>query len=280
MCTVRNRTERWGRAIIALSSASLIGLELAWTRIFSAEFFYTFAFLILSLAILGLGLGALALRLFPTLGCDRRLGAHLASAGLVTLVSPILVFRLELDFSLLFSNVGMIGKFLLTTMLLSAPFFFGGAALALLFKRSPGEMPRLYMADLVGAGAGVVIFIWLMNRLETPAATFIAAIPILLAAVLAGRGWLRAVPAGVAVVAIVLSPNAKDLLEANRTERAPVIYKHWDAMAKIKVFDYQGEARGINIESTTWRTLPSTGSTGPSTTPGSKSSPGGSMFRT
>lgn len=248
MRTVRNQTGRWSRAIIALSSASLIGLELAWTRIFSAEFFYTFAFLILSLAILGLGLGALALRLFPALGRERLLGAHLVAAGLATLVSPILVFRLGLDFSLLFSSAGMIGKFLLTIMLLSAPFFFGGAALALLFKRSPGDMPRLYMADLVGAGAGVVIFIWLMNRLETPAATFIAAIPILLAAVLVGKGWPRVVPAGVVVVAIVLSPHAKDLLEANRTERAPVIYKHWDAMAKIKVFDYEGEARGINID--------------------------------
>ena len=38
------------------------------------------------------------------------------------------------------------------------------------------------------------------------------------------------------------------LLEAQRRERAPVIYKHWDAMAKIKVFDYGEEARGINID--------------------------------
>jgi hypothetical protein len=52
---------------ITLLSMTLIGLELTWTRIFSAEFFYTFAFLILSLAVLGLGLGALALRLFPVL---------------------------------------------------------------------------------------------------------------------------------------------------------------------------------------------------------------------
>ena len=57
--------------ILGLLSVSIISLELSWTRIFSAEFFYTFAFLILSLAILGLGLGALALRLFPGLGRDR-----------------------------------------------------------------------------------------------------------------------------------------------------------------------------------------------------------------
>jgi hypothetical protein len=49
---------------MALVSCSLVALEIAWTRVFSAEYFYTFAFLILSLAILGLGLGGLALRLF------------------------------------------------------------------------------------------------------------------------------------------------------------------------------------------------------------------------
>jgi hypothetical protein len=41
--------------LVALLSATLIGLELVWTRIFSAEFFYTYAFLTLSLAIMGLG---------------------------------------------------------------------------------------------------------------------------------------------------------------------------------------------------------------------------------
>ena len=53
--------------VIGLLSLSLLSLELMWTRIFSAEFFYTFAFLVLSLAVLGLGLGALALRLFSFL---------------------------------------------------------------------------------------------------------------------------------------------------------------------------------------------------------------------
>ena len=39
-------------ALAALLSLALIALELVWTRIFSAEFFYPFAFLILSLACL------------------------------------------------------------------------------------------------------------------------------------------------------------------------------------------------------------------------------------
>ena len=99
-----------GLLVVALISVSLLALELVWTRIFSAEFFYSYAFLVLSLAVLGLGLGALALRLFPVLDRDSLLGVHLALAGLMALAGPILVFRLGLDFSLLFSSIGMFVK--------------------------------------------------------------------------------------------------------------------------------------------------------------------------
>ena len=61
--------------VVALLSMTLLALEIIWTRLFSAEFFYTFAFLILSLAIMGLGMGALALRLFPGLNREGSLGS-------------------------------------------------------------------------------------------------------------------------------------------------------------------------------------------------------------
>ncbi|UCC45670.1 MAG: hypothetical protein JSU65_07055, partial [Candidatus Zixiibacteriota bacterium] len=95
-------------AVIALISLTLIPLELAWTRIFSAEFFYTFAFLVLSLAVLGLGLGALALRLFSRLNKAEWLGIYLAIAGLCALAGPIAIFQLGLDFSQLYSSVVMV----------------------------------------------------------------------------------------------------------------------------------------------------------------------------
>ena len=48
---------------------------------------------------------------------------------------------------------------------------------------------------------------------------------------------------------VLISPYGMDLLEAPRRERGPIIYKHWDAMAKIKMFTYPGdEGRGIVID--------------------------------
>ncbi len=235
-------------AIIALMSVTLIALELVWTRIFSAEFFYTFAFLVLSLAVLGLGLGALALRLFPVLDKERLLGLYLSLSGLAALAGPIILLQIGLNFSQLFSSWAMIGKFVLTIGVLSSAFLWGGVALAMLFKHNHKEMPRLYMADLIGAGVGVMAIIWMMNQFSTPVATFICAVPMFVAALLACRSWGKLLPAVLIVLAGIIAMQATTLLEAERRERGPVIYKHWDAMAKIKMFDFSGHYRGMEID--------------------------------
>lgn len=236
------------KTVIFLLSLSLISLELVWTRIFSAEFFYTFAFLTLSLAILGLGLGALAVRLFPFLNKPIHVAINLSMVGLMTLASPPLVFLLGLDFSQLFVSWIMVGKLFLTIILLSSTFFFGGLVLASLFKQNHQDMPRLYMADLFGAGIGVIFIIVMMNYFGTPIATFLSAVPVLIAAILVSYRWLKVIPIVLIVLAYFPIFTADTLLEAEREERAPVIYKHWDAMSKIKIYDYGEKYRGINID--------------------------------
>ena len=88
--------------IVGLLSMTLLALELVWTRLFSAEFFYAYAFLVLSLAIMGLGLGALTLRLVPVLGRRAYLGVILSLAAGTALAGPPGVFRLGLKFAALF----------------------------------------------------------------------------------------------------------------------------------------------------------------------------------
>jgi len=236
------------KILIFLLSLSLISLELAWTRIFSAEFFYTFAFLVLSLAILGLGLGALAVRLFEFLNNETSLSVNLGITGLMTIISPPLVFMLNIDFSILFISWEMIGKLVITLFLLSSAFFFGGIVLALILKQNHREIPQLYMADLVGAGIGVLVIIILMNYVGTPVATFLGAFPVLIAAIISSKKWLKVLPIVILIFSFLPISSAENLLEAERKERAPVIYKHWDAMSKIKIFDYGEQYKGINID--------------------------------
>jgi hypothetical protein len=229
-------------------SITLIGLELVWTRIFSGEFFYTFAFLVLSLAIMGLGLGALTLRLFPSLNKHILLGLFLALSGLTALCGPPLIFKLGLVFSKIFVSWLMVGKLIIAAIILGSTYFFGGIALAMLFKNNHQNIPRLYMADLIGAGGGVFTGIILMNIIGTPESTFLIALPMLLAAFIGSVKWMKIIPAGLAVLMFLFLPSSENLLEANRPERAPVIYKHWDAMAKIKIYDFNGIYRGINVD--------------------------------
>ncbi len=236
------------KIVIALLSLSLIALELIWTRIFSAEFFYTFAFLVLSLAILGLGMGALSVRLFKFLNRPNSLAINLLLTGLMTIISPILVFQLGLDFTQMFVSGIMIVKLIGAIFLLSSAFYFGGIALALLFKQNHKEISTLYMADLVGAGIGVLVSLLLMNWVGTPATTFLSAIPVLIAAFLLSNKWVKTLPVLLILLSFYPFGSAETLLEAERKERAPVLYKHWDAMSKIKVFDYGKDYRGINID--------------------------------
>ena len=234
--------------VVALVSMTLLGLELIWTRVFSAEFFYTFAFLTLSLAVMGLGLGALSLRLFPALNRENHLGWLMSAVGLCVLVGPPAVVHLGVDYATLFGSVAMIGRFVLSVLVLSVPYFLAGIALGLYFKQNHQDMPRLYMADLLGAGAGVIAAIFVMNTWGTPAAAFLFALPVLVAAIWVARPWLKIAPVALAAGAIWLAATGDHFLEAPREERAPVIYKHWDAMAKLKIYDYYGQARGLNID--------------------------------
>jgi len=235
-------------ASIALLSLTLLSTELFWTRIFSAEFFYTFAFLVLSLAILGLGLGALFLRLLPSLDRPVLLPVWLLATGLLFLAGVPAVFSLGLDFSKLFAEPVNLVKMVSAILILGSGYFFAGMALASLFKTGAMEMPRLYRADLFGAALGVPAFVLVMNALGGEATLVFCALPVLTASFLMGVNRFRIAPVLVLLGALVYLGAAGGLPEQKREERAPVVYKHWDATAKIKVFEYDSTARGINID--------------------------------
>lgn len=234
--------------IIALLSLSLISVEIIWTRIFSAEYFYTFAFMIISLAILGLGLGALSLRLFNFLNKDWIVGITLVLSGLTILAGPVAIIKMNLDFTSLLNDWISMVKLIAAIAILSSTFFFGGIALAKLFKSDVSQMPLLYMSDLIGAAFGVLLSVIIMNSFETPSSVFLTSIPIFIAAFIAMNSWRKLLPALLVLIAIGMSPYSNEFLKSGKPDRAEVIYTYWDAMAKIKIFDYNGQARGINID--------------------------------
>ncbi len=234
--------------VILLLSMSLIALEMAWTRIFSAEFFYTFAFLVLSLAVMGLGFGALTVRMTPALAEPRRLGGLLIATALTALAAPPLVFQLAPDFTLAFAGGVAMWKLVGVIVLVNLPFYAGGMALASILRSDPHKVPGLYAADLFGAGLGVLAIVALMNAIGTPASVFWLPLPLLLAALLAGGHTSRAFAIALIAFSALVAQRAPDLLKTDREPRAPIIYEHWDAAAKVKVYDYAPEYRGLEID--------------------------------
>ena len=233
---------------IGLLSLSVLSTELFWTRLFSAEFYYTFAFLILSLAVLGLGLGALFSRLALKRPRPERLTFWLSLSAFMMLLAVPLVFGLNLDFSRLISEPIQPLKLAAAIILLGSGNFFAGIAIAQIFKMNPLEIPRLYMSDLLGASIGVVLFILVMNAWGAGGTYVYCALPLLIAAFTTGSRWWKTLPVVLATGAIVYVVLGGGIPEQKREERAPVVYTHWDATAKIKVYDYDSTARGINID--------------------------------
>jgi len=233
--------------IVALLSASVISLEILWTRIFSAEFFYTFAFLILSFAILGLGLGALSLRLAPPLEREGATGTVLLFACLAGLLGPTLVLRLGLDFAKVYQEPAMAGRLLVALLIVAAPYFLAGIALAGIFKCHSGEMPGLYMWDLLGAGFGAALCVVAMNTLGVPLAAVLACAPLAVASVLA-EGRPRWPHAALAVLIGVAAVFAGPLLETSRREMGPVIHRRWDTLGLLKVNEMAPDYWNLNID--------------------------------
>lgn len=233
---------------IALLSLTILSTELFWTRLFSAEFYYTFAFLILSLAILGLGMGALFLSIFPRLNKPSNLPVWLLLTGAMILASVPVVFYLNLDFAKLITEKTQIIKLFAAIFLLGSGFFFGGISIAQLFKSNPKEIARLYMADFFGASIGVLCFIFVMNQFGADVTLIYCAAPVLLASLFLADKWWKSAPVAVFVIAVVFYIKIGGVPEQKREERAKVVFTHWDATSKIKVYEYDSLSRGINID--------------------------------
>jgi spermidine synthase len=236
-----------GRLAIGLMAAMLVALEIVWTRIFSAEFFYSFAFLTVSMALLGLGLGALLLRLWPAATQPRTLAVVALLASASAALAPLVVLRLDIDFTALWDTWHNLPLLLVGVLALSLPFLAGGGFIAAILKTNRGDISGIYMADLVGAALGGLTAVWLMNSFGVPAAAVLCCT----LGALAGWRGSRLQRGGTLLLLLGLaafSRSADHVLVPARVEPAPVIARHWDALGKITVYVYGATARGINID--------------------------------
>src|SRR5215217_1726174 len=166
-------------------SGTLLMTELALTRIFSVVMYYHFAFLAISIALFGLSASGVfayvARRRLDRYSTDALLSAQSLIYAATTIIALFWLVRLRVGLSYSPENLAL----MLTIYALAAlPFFAGGLIVTLAISRLSGQINAVYAADLIGAAAGCLLLIPLLDRLGAPGVVLTASGLSILAALL------------------------------------------------------------------------------------------------
>src|ERR671914_893973 len=156
-------------ALLFALSLSIILFELALTRIFSIVLWYDYAFMAISIAFFGLGVGSFMIHIqkdqFNTLKKKSTIDLKLTFSSRIVryaiaygIFLPIFIFLI----GYIPSDTSYIYLFYLIS---SVPFFFAGAAMALIFLAMSEKISKLYFADLIGAALATIILDPMMQSL-------------------------------------------------------------------------------------------------------------------
>lgn len=237
---------------ILVCSVAVLMTEILLTRIFSFTIWYHLAYLTISTALLGFGAAGSLLSAFPALlkrDTGQLAGWCAAGAGLTLLISVTILGRFPLEPQDLVSNpssffLGLSGYY----VAIAIPFLLAGMAVSLPLARYPGQVNRLYAADLLGAGLGCLGAVAALSRLDGAGAIGACGVLFLLSAALYGsnkrfvRGTLFLTVAFAAAVpfagrVIVFEPTAsKGLGAALREEGSEVLFTRWSPINRVDVF--------------------------------------------
>jgi hypothetical protein len=244
---VASRRDYAGLFLVTLAT---IMYEIVLTRIFSVTMWYHFAFVAISLAMFGMTVGALIVYLrparFPAERLSRQLGISALLFGLTVVASFLTHLAIPLTFER--SLVGL-WSVLLTYAAIAVPFVFSGICVCLVLTRFPAQLHRLYATDLVGAAAGCLLVIVVIDWTDGP--TTVVAIGALAALGAAcfltpGDGPRLCVAALGVVTALALLVAANSAMLARQSplirlqwakgerEQRP-LYEKWNSFSRLTV---------------------------------------------
>jgi hypothetical protein len=164
---------------VAASSAAVLVLEVALTRVFAVGQSYHLAFIAVSLALLGFGASGSALAVLPGLG-GAGPGRWAVLAGLQAAAIPggyLLANLIPFDAFLMPREPVQIAYLAAFLAALTVPFFFGGAVTgAVLARGGESGLParHAYAASMIGSGLGALGGLWAGSQGGGPAGVALA----------------------------------------------------------------------------------------------------------
>src|SRR5262245_50846309 len=230
---------------VALVSATLLMTELALTRIFSVVMYYHFAFLAISIALFGVSASGVfayvARRRFERYDTETLLAVQSLIYTCFTIGALFWLVRLRVGLNYSPQNLVL----MLTIYALAAlPFFTGGLVVTLAISRLSAQVNAVYASDLIGAAAGCLVLIPLLDRLGAPgvvlAAAFLSIAAGLLFAPVASRARIGGIGAARLIIPIAgqLSGIAGfDVVDTKGHKGDRVLFSKWNSFSRIGVYE-------------------------------------------
>jgi hypothetical protein len=244
-----------------LVTASVLMLQIIQTRILSVVLWYYLAFFVISIAMFGLTAAAVWVYLRGARFTAKTLSYDLAyySGAFGLAIAVCGTVQLSLALTSPDSLVSLLVFIELIACLL-VPFFLAGVIVALALTRSPLPIGRVYAVDLLGAAAGCLVVLGLINLTDGPSALlWIGAVAELAAIFFAGSGigeapqpqplfghqLLRAKPLFFLLALLALAngftpAGVQPLVVKSQIESQthPPIFVKWNSFSRIAVFDW------------------------------------------
>ncbi|MEH2513526.1 hypothetical protein V1291_004880 [Nitrobacteraceae bacterium AZCC 1564] len=156
---------------LGLVTAATLMLQIIETRIISVISWYYLAFFVISIAMFGLTAGAVFVYLHSERFRPERLSYDLAVAALAFALTTNLAILVQLTLVTGASpSVTSLVAWAEFALCLAVPFFFSGIVVSLALTRSPYPIGKVYGADLIGAAAGCIGVVVLLNVTSGPSA--------------------------------------------------------------------------------------------------------------
>ena len=239
---------------VGCMTAALLTVELALTRVFSVTMFYHFAFLAISVAMFGLSASAVFIYVTPRWHPADRPLAHLRRYAtlfwLCALLAAVVLLQINVGTEYSGRNLALM---LLIYLLAAIPFFVGGAGVAVAVSRLHGDIGRVYAADLVGAAAGCLLLIPVLNVLGGGGAILFAAWLGTVARVCFARAEGRAtrlawLPVGVLAAGLAWQAWSPwlDVRATKGWTHADIIFSKWNSFSRIAVYDHGHHDWGLS----------------------------------
>jgi hypothetical protein len=219
--------------------------ELALTRIFSVVMYYHFAFLAISIALFGVSASGVfayvARRRLESRSTDSLLAAQSLRYAVCTVVALFFLVRLRVGLTYSPANLALM---LTIYALASLPFFSGGLVVTLAISRLSSQVNAVYASDLIGAAAGCLLLIPLLDSLGAPGVVLTAAALAIGAAVLFASSASRARTAAIGAVLFIVPLAGQlsglavfDIVDTKGHKGDRVLFSKWNSFSRIGVYE-------------------------------------------